>query len=471
MSNLYANRTIKWALIVLLLAGTLLRLTLLGSKSFWLDEANALRVSHLGQGVLWEGKGEGYHPPLFYMALEQWAELGEDEATLRLLAVIPSALSIPLLYLLGKKLLGKEAATTAVALMAFSPLLVWYAQEARPYALLGLLGLVAMLAAAYLRNQFHVFWWVALMISLTGGLYLHYFAVFIIPLVLLLLMASWAAKQASWAGTIAILTAVATSLTAYWPWLQSPAMQRFLDIARGDHNYVASLLTTRLNFLPDANQVYLLIVFGGLAAILISLLLTYYLTKAIRKSNTFQNLPAHRGVQILLVIGYAAMLVLMVWPRGYTLKRQLILFWPVVLLGFAWFWPWQPQSAKWLTPILALSLLASLVNVAFVPKPDWREMNTFITANQQSGDQVVLEPSYMRIPFNYYNQDALPQTGLAFGADEAVLQELVAGNGRIWLIIHEADTDSQQRNIAWFDRHARLVSVTEFYKLQVRLYE
>src|SRR5207302_2060340 len=56
---------------------------------------------------------------------------------------------VPAAYVVGARLAGVRAGVVLAALTAFSPLLVWYSQEARPYILLALL--TALATVAFLR--------------------------------------------------------------------------------------------------------------------------------------------------------------------------------------------------------------------------------------------------------------------------------------------------------------------------------
>ena len=80
----------------------------------------------------------------------------------------------------------------AAALTACSPLLIWYSQEARSYALLVLLSAVSLLAFAYARDRptpRSLTWWV---IACAAALATHYYAVLVIvPEAVWLLAVHW----------------------------------------------------------------------------------------------------------------------------------------------------------------------------------------------------------------------------------------------------------------------------------------
>ena len=66
-------------------------------------------------------------------------------------------------------------------------------------------------------------------------------------------------------------------------------------------------------------------------------------------------------------------------PQAYSLKRQIVIVWPFALLVCGWLWPWQRRNYALVGILLALSLAAGLVNLALVPKDQWREAAAYIT--------------------------------------------------------------------------------------------
>ena len=70
--------------------------------------------------------------------------LGDGELAVRLPSIIAGTLVIPALYLLGHELYDRRTGLVAAAFGAASPLLIWYAQEARMYAFVTLFGLLAL---------------------------------------------------------------------------------------------------------------------------------------------------------------------------------------------------------------------------------------------------------------------------------------------------------------------------------------
>ena len=65
---------------------------------------------------------------------------GIGEVGLRSLSALIGTLTVPVAYVVGAQLVSRRSGLAAAALVAVSPLLVYYSQEARPYALAILLG-------------------------------------------------------------------------------------------------------------------------------------------------------------------------------------------------------------------------------------------------------------------------------------------------------------------------------------------
>ena len=119
-------------------------------------------------------------PPMYYLLLNLWSRaFGTGDAALRMFSVWWAALSLPLLWLLGRELGGARAAWSACLLFSFSPVAFYYSVEGRMYSLLWFLGLA--LAWLALRVAGGGRPWQAALWVVTGaaGLLTHYFFAFV----------------------------------------------------------------------------------------------------------------------------------------------------------------------------------------------------------------------------------------------------------------------------------------------------
>ena len=171
-----------WALLALTAGGAALRFSTLRTQSYWYDEAitvGLVRRSFTGMlGALPHSEST---PPFYYVLAWGWARLlGTGEAGLRSLSALLGTATIPATYFAARSFVLRRSSLVAATLVAVSPLLVWYSQEARAYALLVFLGaltLALLCPAAETSGERWLGGW-----AFTSALALatHYFAVFLI---------------------------------------------------------------------------------------------------------------------------------------------------------------------------------------------------------------------------------------------------------------------------------------------------
>ena len=83
------------------------------------------------------------HMPLYYIYLKIWMFLfGNSDLTLRMSSVLPSMLSIPMMYLIGKEIKDKNTGLLASFLTSISSFHIYFAQEMRLYSLIFFLSTI-----------------------------------------------------------------------------------------------------------------------------------------------------------------------------------------------------------------------------------------------------------------------------------------------------------------------------------------
>jgi 4-amino-4-deoxy-L-arabinose transferase-like glycosyltransferase len=159
-----------------------LRFYRLGHQGFWFDEANTALLVHFSPGkMLGLVPQTESTPPLYYCVAWVWARIfGYGETALRSLSAVAGVLTVPVAYGAGRKLISVRAGLIAAALTACSPLMVWYSQEARSYALLVLLTAASLLAFAYLLERPTRRSAAAWVIASALALATHYYALLVI---------------------------------------------------------------------------------------------------------------------------------------------------------------------------------------------------------------------------------------------------------------------------------------------------
>jgi uncharacterized membrane protein len=158
-------------LIVLLCVGAFLRFYDIGGPSLWADEIWSIEIS-TGRGSahdllplgsiqteqvdltsldgaapwwkIWTTMSLVVHPPLYHIALRWWMDgLGNSAGAVRSLSALLSVALVLVFFDVCRLLHGTQIALWAAALMTFSVAQVEFAQDARSYAMLMLLALLA----------------------------------------------------------------------------------------------------------------------------------------------------------------------------------------------------------------------------------------------------------------------------------------------------------------------------------------
>jgi 4-amino-4-deoxy-L-arabinose transferase-like glycosyltransferase len=152
------NQLEDWAprlVLVVTLVGGVLRVMLLGTKGMWLDETFSVWLANQSTADMlqWIVRID-QHPPLYYLLLHSWiALLGDTPYYVRLLSALFGTATIPIIYLIGKRLSGAGVGLAAAVFLALSPFNIYFAQETRMYTLLTFNAAVAIYALVRLLTD------------------------------------------------------------------------------------------------------------------------------------------------------------------------------------------------------------------------------------------------------------------------------------------------------------------------------
>ena len=251
----------------LLILSVALRVRGIGS-AFWIDEGLSVGIADraLGDipGVL---KVDG-SPPLYYLLLNVWMGwFGDGEGATQVLSLIFALLAIPAAFWAARGVFGRRAAWAAAALTAVNPFLTYHSYEARMYALMALLSVLAtgaFLQAFVLRRRLFVGVFAALLATM---LYTHNWAFFFAAAAVaaLALVIRDSADRAGVARDGAIAFGAAGVLYLPWvptllyqvqhtgaPWSQAPAPAQLLkamgSVLGGSGAAMATLLAAGAGF-------------------------------------------------------------------------------------------------------------------------------------------------------------------------------------------------------------------------------
>ncbi len=198
-----------WVLAFLTALGVAMRFASLGVQSYHHDEV--ITVARVIPGsftdMLKQVKGSESNPPLYYVLAWIWAKaFGTGEVGVRSLSALFGAATVPIAYCIGAELSNRRAGLITAALVAVNPMLIWYSQEARSYALLVFFCAASLLFfARALRTRDGrdlALWALASALALCS----HYFAFFAVGIESLWLLI---ALRSRWRATLPAIACVA----------------------------------------------------------------------------------------------------------------------------------------------------------------------------------------------------------------------------------------------------------------------
>ncbi|MGZ5182404.1 MAG: glycosyltransferase family 39 protein [Ramlibacter sp.] len=445
----------------------LLRLPTLSSRSLWLDETYSAWFAGLPLHALWTDVPlYETHPPFYYTLLKGWSGLfGATEAALRSLCVLASVLTVVLIPVCARVArLGARAeriALLAALLLSVNANSIVFAQQARPYAIHALAGMLAVFCSCMLvlalstpgahgTPQRRPWPWIAgLALSASLVLWLHNTGIFAafgiwtgMGAGLLLASPGPRGRQA-----LAVGLAGLGALLLWSPFVpmllrQSAAMDQLSYWIRFSPGKITSAWTVmsgaRVMHYPMMALV--LLAFGWLWK---------------RARPHFWLLACTMLLPVLALGAYSLVLKPVFLARLFEWLAPLTMV--LAALGIAVLRPaWRPPA---LAAVLALSAWSVLAFYR-ADTEDWRGMLARLQHDARPGDLVLAFPNEVQMPVTYYMKQGpavtylpapfpargLPRryTGNAGAPDIAPediprLRALLWGRQRVWLIERRAD--------------------------------
>jgi mannosyltransferase len=444
------------ALPLIILFCSALRFYHLGAASLWSDEIfSRYYVDLFGlHYVLSDGLSKETNPPTYYLLLQGWTALwGHSEAALRSLSALGSILCVPVTYQLGREFGGKARGLAAALFCALCPISVYFAQEARVYALLMLASSVALWAASVFQRDSRslkpVGWY---LLSATLCLYLHVTGLLFVA----------ACTGAVW---LSLLGKGVSARRARPKWLALNGLVLLLGLPYYLHVFAASQ-TGVINYVPAAGIHQLVYCFSLVVAGIVTpypwpaFLLAAAVCIALIVSLWF-NLPSARAnVTLIGIPCLFLVLVLVLSIRRPILLPRTLVFMVVPLCVLAGRQVMVTGRARF---AVALSLVAAFGTGLFFQvtarnndKEPWREISQTLTPELTRADLVVFSPVSNPEVLLYYAPQVknlrlwdlgLPPTIMRAAADRLhmaaitepeILQAIQSGQS-VWVLSHSFD--------------------------------
>lgn len=413
-----------------------LRVAWLGRKALWIDEADSYYFAIQPLRRIIFGLCDP-HPPGYYLLLNFILKLGRSEFWLRFPSALVATLAVPLLFAVGSGLaarLGSSRPTRIASLGAFllavAPLHVWYAQEARMYALVTTLGLLVVLCSLRCIPRLTFSSSVGYVTSAAVALLVD--QTFLIPWFLanLLWVLTWKRHRsdtarrgwvlALWLG---LQLLVAAPFLAWWSRALYPSVSnsgRLYQLA------MIMQVLRRLGFPIALHEVRWLVIVGG--ALGVGLLSSLYLA-FLRHRHTVS-----RGWALLLALLFVLGTLGSAVPRLFTVKRLLLPLLPYAVLASAWSLDYLEIKGRSLMLIALGSILLCMVNLLLIPKGSWPQVAAWIESRSEPDDVIWVDA--MAAPaFEYYFTHSTEVEVLQSSALEDFEIAWTSDQKRLWLVV------------------------------------
>lgn len=454
----------KW-IILITLAGLLLRLYQLGEWSFWHDEALTVLLARQPVAKLIAITAMDVHPPLYFLIVKFFLNLGQNEVVVRLPGALFSAAAVLAMYGLGRDLFDESVGLTAAFMMAISPLQLFYAQEARMYAQLLLLTVLSSWCLFRALETDQRRWWIVFAVTATLACYTAYFAFPVLAAMALYVLLVERRRE----RILHFFVALGAVGLLYLPWVSVFLAQTRAVI---DTYWIAQpsplvLFTTLSGFFVS----YTLPSFWIAVSLATTLLIVFVVLNDARHVFRHKRIDT-KPLLWLLLWGFVPLvgtfLISLIQPIFQL--RAVITAAPAFYLLVAWGIMRARQRQLNLLlflPTLAL-MLFSLFNFYFnsaFEKPAWRAAAAYVDTHTQPGDVVLHTSDGSFLPFLSYEHKVqhilLPvdpdEAGknapsqpivAAVGGPPQSLEAGVQGHDRAWLVVgldHSVDYQVKQK--------------------------
>ena len=414
--------------------------TALTDPSFGVDEAYTMDFIKGSYGRLIGLCAADVHPPLYFILLKAWVDLGSllTPLSATALAKIFSTLPLVILMVLGATLVRRWWGGGAALLFQLCFLagdLTHYASVLRMYSWASLFVTLAALAACrVLGAGDSTRWgWPALALATLAAAYTHYFACVSVGCVYLFLMIGLLIQKKARAIPVLIGCGL-IALVGYLPWL--PSLVGQLTNVREDYwieavNFKTLLLCLGTPFASEKTPVAL--ASGAVFALAFGLTLLWVLITWLAERRQNKPLQARDGFALMfLLVAPCTVLfgALASWlMRPVFVARYMVPCIPCLWLGFALFALRLPEKRQKALALLlcAVSVVScgKVVHTEITQGSEYRRFMEF--KDQVIGEELILDDEYhlretLFFTHPQWNHEALEE------------DSRWDGTGRIWVI-------------------------------------
>lgn len=398
----FENRLLIFCVFLLSLLGVLgISKYLLIGNSLRLDEAQSLwQTSHSILGTL-KVVAQDVHVPLYHLILHFWQfYFGQSVETARLLSLIFFIATIPVVYLIARRILSVNWSLLVVVLFSFSPFMNWYANEARMYTLLVFMSTLSQYFFLKVIQHKGKKGWLGYSLTAMVGVYSHYFFAFNLlaqGIYFLLNRESFAR------GTLKKFIALAIGLGV----ILSPWLIYFVSLGSASNTTPNLASPSTVDFFNAFSQFSFGFQTDAVNTILVSTwpILVVVSLLAVKSGQKVTNPVGYMLSAGLIPITLAFVLSFVLTP--FFVSRYMVSCVAPLIIIFVWFISNYGQYfSKLVTSLLVVVLgLASMQQYASSATPvkeEYRAAAELISRSARSQDVVVLSAPFTIYPFDYY---------------------------------------------------------------------
>ena len=449
-------------LLLILILGTTLRFFHLSQEALWTDEMVTLLHIETGNvhDLVISIIDKELTPPGHALLLFYWVKVfDKSEFALRFISVISDIASILLVFLLGSRLFNRKTGLLAAFITAITMLQVVYAQEARPYALLGFLVLLSTYLFTLYYQKKHNKYLIPYTIASLAAIYVGYMAFFIIGFHFLLLIFTKRISKQYLFSLIGICMGffIGWQILYYQVLLRHPLLQEGL-VYRGVPQFLSDL-GVGFYLLP-----ILLLSFG--------ILLFYYLFKKYQHSFSIKKIATYIII-FSLISAVLHLIFLSTTLRSFALIRHSFFMVPFIYIILAWAILQKPKALQKILIfiILLFSIYTLSTYYTSTTKAPWPEAIDYMKENSPQDTKVFFDrPGSNNYLFDYYGGEYFQQLNLT-GQNEKMIsddkfEQMISKEKTFWLVssrnVRNNYLDSMQKH--------DLLMQKEYPELTVSLY-
>lgn len=182
-------------------------------STYWIVATHSLR----GVMSLMYGNDQIQHaeitPPVYFVASWFTSQFGHAPLLLRLPSLVAGTLTIPLVYAVGRRTVGRPAGLLAATVTTLASFMIYYSAEARSYGVMMFLLTLSTLSLLLALDSGRRRWWVLYAVAEWGAFLTHYTCIFVLAAQLAWVL--WTRPEARRPALLATAGAVALFL----PWI------------------------------------------------------------------------------------------------------------------------------------------------------------------------------------------------------------------------------------------------------------